>query len=145
MLRLTCSSGFSASSGGRFLPPLGPIISEDVRHLLFPFAGNPELSAFIIKSNSNNTLDDNMCPNVGDGDDERDEWLDTAFTPLADHLNKVAPGAKLKVKDVYNLMALCPFDSLAYNRLSPLCQLFTDDEFELFEYANDIDTYYGTG
>lgn len=86
-----------------------------------------------------------MCPNVGDGNDERDEWLATAFTPLAHRLNKAAPGAKLKAKDVYSLMALCPFDSLAYNRLSAICQLFDDKEFELFEYANDIDTYYDTG
>lgn len=86
-----------------------------------------------------------MCPNAGDGDDQQEEWFDAAFAPLADRLNAAAPGAHLKKKDVYNIMALCPFDSLAYERLSPLCQLFADDEFELFEYANDVEEYYGTG
>jgi len=86
-----------------------------------------------------------MCPNAGDGDDEQSEWLSTAFTPLIDRLNAGAPGANLTKDDVYFLMALCPFDSLAHGRLSPLCQLFDDDEFELFGYANDVDKYYGTG
>jgi hypothetical protein len=99
----------------------------------------------IIKNNSNNTLDDNMCPNAGDGDDEQAEWLSTAFTPLTNHLNAAAPGANLTTEDVYFIMTLCPFDSLAHVRLSPLCQLFDDGEFELFEYANDVDKYYGTG
>lgn len=86
-----------------------------------------------------------MCPNSGDGDDEQAEWLTIAFTPLADRLNVAAPGANLTAKDVYFIMALCPFDSLAHVKLSPLCQLFDDKEFELFEYASDIDKYYGTG
>ena len=145
MLRLTHRSGFYVSSGGNLLPSLGPIISEDVRHFGSPFLGNPELTPSIIKSNSNNTLDDNMCPNAGDGDDEQAEWLATAFSPLADRLNTGAPGANLTTQDVYNIMALCPFDSLVHARLSPLCQLFDDNEFELFEYANDVDKYYGTG
>ena len=86
-----------------------------------------------------------MCPNAGDGDGEQTEWLATAFASLADRLNTAASGASLTTQDVYNIMTLCPFDSLAHVRLSPLCQLFGDDEFELFEYANDVDKYYGTG
>ena len=103
------------------------------------------MSPSVIKKNSNNTLDDNMCPNAGDGDDEQAEWFAAAFTPLADRLNAAAPGANLTTENVYFLMALCPFDSLAHERLSPLCRLFGDEEFELFEYANDVDKYYGTG
>ena len=127
------------------MPSLGPIISEDVRHFVSLFLQNLGLTSSIIKSNSNNTLDDNMCPNAGDGDGEQAEWLATAFVPLTDRLNTAAPGANLTTRDVYNIMALCPFDSLVHVRLSPFCQLFDDDEFELFEYANDIDKYYGTG
>ena len=145
MLRLIYRSGFYVSSEKQFLPSLGPIISEDVGRFVSPFLGNPELTLFVIKNNSNNTLDNNMCPNAGDGDHEQGEWLDTAFVPLADRLNTAAPGANLTTKDVYNIMALCPFDSLINDRLSPLCQLFDDDEFGLFEYANDVDKYYGTG
>ena len=48
-------------------------------------------------------------------------------------------------KDVNNIMALCPFDSLVHARLSPFCQIFDDEDFELFQYADDIDKYYGTG
>ena len=124
---------------------MGPIISEDVRNFVSLCLETSELSSSIIKSTSNNTLDDNNCPNVGDGDKEQGEWFDAAFPPLVKRLNKAAPGANLEAKDVFNIMALCPFDSLAYNRLSPICQLFEDREFELFEYANDIDKYYGTG
>lgn len=124
---------------------MGLIIPEDVGHFASPLVGNPELSPYVIKKNSNNTLDDNMCPNAGDGDDEQAEWLAAAFTPLADRLNAAAPGVNLTTEDVYSLMALCPFDSLVHERLSPLCQLFGDEEFELFEYATDLDKYYGTG
>ena len=86
-----------------------------------------------------------MCPNSGGGDDEQTEWLATAFPSLAESLNAAAPGANLTTEDVYFIMALCPFDSLAHAKLSPLCQLFNNEEFELFEYANDVDKYYGTG
>lgn len=124
---------------------MGPIFSEDVRRSALQFLADLKLSPYVIKANSNNTLDDNGCPNAGGSDEEEGEWFDVAFPPLADRLNKVAPGANLTTKDVYNLMALCPYDSLAYMRLSPLCQLFADKEFDLFEYANDLDKYYGTG
>jgi len=96
-------------------------------------------------ANSNNTLNNNGCPKAGDGDKKEAKWFAAAFPPLADRLNKAAPGANLTTKDIYNLMALCPYDSLASMKLSPLCQLFADSEFELFEYANDLDKYYGTG
>ena len=98
----------------------------------------------MIKVNSNNTFDDNGCPIACDGDDEEAEWFSTAFSPLTNRLNTAAQGANLMTKDIYNLMALCPYDSLAYMKLSPLRQLSADDEFELFEYANDIGKYYGT-
>lgn len=108
---------------------------------------NPELSRFVflLEANSKNPLDNNECPNAGNGDAQEAKWLATAFPPLVDGLNIGAPGANLTPEDVYNLMALCPYDSLASMKLSPLCQLFADEEFELFEYANDIDKYYGTG
>ena len=100
---------------------------------------------FVTKANSNNTLNNGGCPNAGNGDNQENEWLATAFPHLAKRLNKAAPGAKLKKKDILHLMALCPYDSLAHMKLSPLCQLFVDQEFGLFEYANDLDKYYGTG
>ena len=103
------------------------------------------LIQFVTKANSNEP-NNGGCPNAGNGDDQEDEWLATAFPHLAKRPNKAAPGAKLKKKDVLHLMALCPYDSLAHMKLSPLCQLFADHEFELFEYANDLDgKYYGTG
>lgn len=105
----------------------------------------PRIEPLFIKANSNNTLNNNGCPKAGDGDKKEAKWFAAAFPPLVDRLNKAAPGANLTTKDIYNLMALCPYDSLASMKLSPLCQLFVDNEFELFEYANDLDKYYGTG
>lgn len=86
-----------------------------------------------------------MCPDAGGSGDEEAEWLTSAYTPIANRLNTAAPGANLTTQDVDNIMALCPFDSLAQAKLNPFCGLFDDEEFELFEYADDIDKYYGTG
>lgn len=106
---------------------------------------NHELNPSVIKSTSNDTLDDNLCPNAGGSGHEQDDWFGSGFTPLVNRLNTAAPGANLTGEDVDNIMALCPFDSLVYGRLSPFCQMFDDGEFELFQYADDIDKYYGTG
>ena len=86
-----------------------------------------------------------MCPKASNGTDQEARWFATAYPPLADRLNKAAPGANLEPEDAYNIMALCPYDSLAKRKLSPLCRLFADQQFELFEYASDVLRYYGNG
>jgi len=90
-------------------------------------------------------LEDNMCPNAGDGDAESKRWLAIYAPPITKRLNSAAPGANLTDKDTYNLMSLCAFHSLAIVAPSPFCGLFTSEEFTGFEYFADVDKFYDNG
>ena len=95
-------------------------------------------------SQLNNTLN-NDCPNASSGASESDEWLETFSPPIIKRLEKLAPGAKISPQDVFNLMAMCPFDTVAKEQLSPFCRLFSKEEFKAFEYHGDVEKYYKTG
>ncbi|KAL6310054.1 histidine phosphatase superfamily [Sparassis latifolia] len=115
--------GFSAASHQRYNPNVNVVISE-----------------------SRNSTLQNDCPNAGEGSAEMGEWL-SIFGPLiAARLNKAAPGADLNEMDIFNVMAMFPFETLATENTSPLfCRLFTDDDFRAFEYDGDVEKYYKTG
>ncbi|KAI0326207.1 acid phosphatase [Cubamyces sp. BRFM 1775] len=114
--------GFAAASHQRYQPYLNVIISEEY----------------------NNTLN-NDCPNAGDGSRETNIWLSVFAPPIAKRLLEGAPGAHLSNMDVFNLMAMCPFDSVAKETLSPFCSMFTEEDFRAFEYHGDLEKYYKTG
>jgi hypothetical protein len=86
-----------------------------------------------------------MCPNAGGSDPQTSQWLSQYGPPIAARLNKQAPGANLTSADAYSLLSLCPFDTVAQNSLSPFCNLFTNSDFQQFEYSGDLDKYYNTG
>jgi hypothetical protein len=86
-----------------------------------------------------------MCPNAGESDDQTQQWLSTYATPTTARLNEGAPGANLTNVDTFNLISLCPFETLAKETRSPFCDLFSKAEFHGFEYSGDLDKYYGTG
>lgn len=94
---------------------------------------------------SNDTLDDHQCPRVGTSDAQTETWLDIFAPDIALRLNKYAPGAQLKHKDIANLMNLCPFETIAHERISPWCGLFSEEEWASYEYHGDLYDYYGNG
>ncbi|KIK96092.1 hypothetical protein PAXRUDRAFT_826324 [Paxillus rubicundulus Ve08.2h10] len=104
----------------------------------------PDLSV-IIPQSTNDTLDDKMCPQVGSSAKETGNWVDSFAPTIASRINSEAPGAKLKKKDIVNLMSLCPFDTVAHEAPSPWCNLFTSDEWASYEYYGDLTDYYGNG
>ncbi|OBZ71577.1 3-phytase A [Grifola frondosa] len=114
--------GFAAASRQRYNPALNVILSEEV----------------------NNTLN-NDCPNAGDGSRQTGEWVATFAPPHTTRLNKAAPGANLTDMDVYYLLAMCPFETVAKETASPFCDLFTKNDFRAFEYFGDLEKYYKTG
>lgn len=65
--------------------------------------------------------------------------------PITKRLLKGAPGVNLTNVDVFNLLAMCPFESVAKEALSPFCSMFTEDDFRAFEYTGDLEKYYRTG
>ncbi|KAG5642973.1 hypothetical protein DXG03_001821 [Asterophora parasitica] len=93
----------------------------------------------------NNTLDTSRCPNAGGSGVQTSQWLLTYGPSIAERLNRQAPGANLAATDVYNLMVLCPFETVWLNSLSPFCNLFSESEFQQFEYMGDLDKYYKPG
>ncbi|KAJ6491378.1 phytase [Mycena vitilis] len=127
------TAGFAAASDGVYNPPLAVIINEA----------------------TNDTLQDNNCPNAGGSGREMAQWIDTFAPPITSRLNSWAPGANLINEDIHGLMMLCAFHTVAsvpsgYSSESPLpfspfCSLFTAAEFEAFEYSSDLDKYYSRG
>lgn len=93
----------------------------------------------------NNTLANKMCPKAGNADDQTHQWQ-TIFAPsIVDRLNRGAPGANLTDVDIPYLISLCPFETVAKQKWSPFCALFTREEFEAFEYYGDLNKFYGYG
>ena len=88
-----------------------------------------------------------MCPKVGDSDAQTDAWLAVFAPPITAALNTGAPGANLTDADVYNLISLCAFDTVAHEKRGAFCDLFTSekDAFPGFSYSADLDKFYNTG
>lgn len=116
------AEGFAAASSQRYNPVVNVIIPED----------------------QNNTLKEG-CPLSGDGEEEKNAWLSTYAPPIVRRLKKAAPGANITKEDVFKLMAMCPFETIAKQKPSKFCGLFTDEEFLEFEYHGDVEKYYKTG
>lgn len=88
-----------------------------------------------------------MCPGAGDSDEQTSAWLGTFAPPITSRLNAAASGANLTDKDTFSLISLCPFETVFLEKGSPFCSIFAEDQisFPGFEYAGDLDKYYGTG
>ncbi|TFK46995.1 acid phosphatase [Heliocybe sulcata] len=117
------TAGFGEASGNVYVPKLSLIIDESL----------------------NDTLDDSMCTNAGNSDAQTDQWLSVFAPNITSRLNAAAPGANLTDTDTYNLMSLCPFETVAKEQVSEFCGLFSDEEWSGFQYMGDLDKYYGTG
>jgi hypothetical protein len=86
-----------------------------------------------------------MCPAVKSSKDEMKAFIDAAVRSIADRLNSAAPGANLNPQDAYAIMQLCPFETVAKEKISPFCFLFSRDDFKIYEYAGDLEKFYNTG
>jgi hypothetical protein len=86
-----------------------------------------------------------MCPNSKASLDEANVWRDAFSTPLVHRLNKAAVGAELLSDDIPRLMSLCPFETVSEEKASPFCDPFALEEFQAYEYYEDLLKYYGTG
>ena len=65
------------------------------------------------------------------------QWLfiTTAAAPIATRVNLVAPGASA-------IVPLCPFETVTKERLSPFCPMFSEEDFEIYEYTVSIEKFY---
>lgn len=86
-----------------------------------------------------------MCPNAGSSDEQDSQWINVFAPSIAARINAAAPGANLSASDAVNLMALCAFETIAKESASHFCALFSQAEWDSYEYYGDLDKYYGTG
>jgi hypothetical protein len=92
-----------------------------------------------------------MCPNAGSSVIQTGEWLAVYAPAITARLNSWAPGANLIDLETHALISLCAFHTAAIalhatpDRLSPFCGLFSQSDFEGFDYSADLDKYYNTG
>jgi len=54
-------------------------------------------------------------------------------------------GVELLSEDIPELMSICAFETVSDEKASPFCDLFTLEEFQAYEYYQDLLKYYGTG
>jgi hypothetical protein len=112
------TAGFSFASQHKYNPPLSVILSES----------------------ANDTLN-RYCDAAGDSDQQEADWQAVWAPPIVKRLSAAAPGANLTESDIFSLVSLCAFDTVAFARASPWCAVFTPAEIAGFEYFGDVSKY----
>ncbi|KAI1789933.1 hypothetical protein LXA43DRAFT_861908, partial [Ganoderma leucocontextum] len=72
-------------------------------------------------------------------------WLSVFVPRLIKRLNKAEPGAELDAHMMFDMMAMCPFESVAKEETSPFCALLDEEDFRDFEHDGDVEKYYKDG
>lgn len=96
----------------------------------------------------NSLAPSDQCPNFYDssGGDYATEWADVYIPPIQERLQALIEGNfTFKANDISQMPYLCGFESQITGRLSPWCDIFTDDELQQYEYAQDLRYWYGLG
>ncbi|KAG1807290.1 histidine phosphatase superfamily [Suillus subaureus] len=119
------TAGFADASGQLYHPSVSVIIPET--------------------ETSNNTLEDDMCPNSRASQDEANIWRDMFSASIVHRLNTAAVGAEILSEDIPELMSLCAFETVFEEKESQFCDLFSPKEFQAYEYYQDLLKYYKTG
>ncbi|KAI6363096.1 hypothetical protein MCOR25_006038 [Pyricularia grisea] len=99
---------------------------------------------------TNNTLNHNLCTafeNSKMGKEAQNEFLETAIDSIRERLNSGLEGANLTTKQAVQIMELCPFETVANPQatLSKFCTLFTEQEWEAYDYLQTLGKWYGYG
>ncbi|KAI9696186.1 MAG: hypothetical protein M1820_008254 [Bogoriella megaspora] len=100
---------------------------------------------------SNNTLNHGLCtafesgPDSDVGSNAQAIWSSIFIPPIQARLNANLPGANLTTKDTIDMMDLCPFNTVAspIGAISPFCDLFTESEWQDYDYYETLGKYYG--
>ncbi|KAI7970223.1 hypothetical protein EIK77_008450 [Talaromyces pinophilus] len=80
------------------------------------------------------------------GYDTYDILVEALWTPkVMKRINALVDGVDFTESDILQMPYLCGFESQITGRLSPWCDVFTDEELEYYEYSQDLHYYYGIG
>jgi hypothetical protein len=104
----------------------------------------------------NNTLDSGNCPVFEDtrgGHDAQALFAKTFAPGILKKIQEHLPAVNLTVSDIPYFMDLCPFETVAQSssptttttQLSPFCALFTQAEWQAYDYYQTLGKYYGNG
>lgn len=102
----------------------------------------------IPESIGNSLAPSDMCPDFEDesGGEYIKEWNSIWQPRVQERLQKLIDGnLTLTLSDVNLMPYLCGFESQITGRLSPFCDIFTDEELKMYQYSNDLRYYYGIG
>lgn len=114
----------------------------------------PVISVIISEeSGSNNTLDHGSCDQFDPDDhlseDPQEVFLGVFATPIRARVNTNLPGANVSIGAIPYLMDLCSFHTIAdtpgASELSPFCSLFTESEWQEYDYYQTLGKYYRYG
>ncbi|KAJ7130984.1 phosphoglycerate mutase-like protein [Mycena filopes] len=117
----------------------------------YPFEGQYQQSITIEANGFNNTLAPyKTCPNaniksISDrGRDYVAKWAGIYLKKALQRLKPQMVGYDLTIEDVYVLQQLCPYETVALG-YSKFCELFTEDEWDGFDYSLDLFFWYNSG
>ncbi|KAJ5509426.1 hypothetical protein N7527_011569 [Penicillium freii] len=115
---------------------------------------SPKVNVLISEeSGTNNTLNHSeICAKFEKSelsDEVEEKYIAIFVPPIRARLEANLPGIKLEDSDVISLMDICPFDTVSRtsdaSKLSPFCDLFTQDEWNQYDYLQSLSKYYGYG
>jgi acid phosphatase len=89
-----------------------------------------------------------LCPNFVDasGGTNKTTWDAIYQPPIQERLQALVTGnLTILASDVDQITYLCGFETHILGRLSPWCDVFTDEELKQYEYSQDLRYYYGLG
>ncbi|KAK8034331.1 histidine acid phosphatase [Apiospora rasikravindrae] len=89
-----------------------------------------------------------MCPKFADteGSEQQSAWDKIWIPPVQARLNSLISGnLTLTAGDITSIPYLCGYESQITGRLSPWCDVLTDEELKSYQYSNDMRYFYGIG
>ncbi|KAA1471753.1 phosphoglycerate mutase-like protein [Dentipellis sp. KUC8613] len=72
------------------------------------------------------------------------KWAAIYTVPTVKRLSKSIKGVNLTATDIIAMQQACAYETVALG-FSSFCNLFTEEEWEQFEYFNDLSFWYGNG
>ncbi|KAG8816269.1 hypothetical protein FRC17_000379 [Serendipita sp. 399] len=109
------------------------------------------LSVTVEATQYNNTLAPyKTCPNqwrpeIGDrGEYYQQKWVGVYLQEAHHRIQGLLDGYALSVEDLFAMQMLCAYETVALG-YSSFCPLFTEEEWEGFEYTNDLYFWYESG
>ncbi|KAF5386917.1 hypothetical protein D9615_002003 [Tricholomella constricta] len=116
----------------------------------YPLDGKYQQSILIEADGFNNTLAPyDTCPNsrISSKADRGvyyvERWAAIYLKHALARLRPQLKGYKLTIEDVYVMQQMCPYETVAIG-YSKFCELFTEEEWEGFNYALDLGFWYGS-